>query len=86
MPFNQVGEISSKLPAPRPPFLDEMLELSAKLSVDIPHVRVDWYHVNGQLYFGEMTFFDASGYTDFVPDKYNEIIGEWIKLPLVRRG
>lgn len=79
--FNQVGEVSSESPAPRPSFLSEMLELSAKLSAGIPHIRVDWYHANGQLYFGEMTFFDASGYLDFIPDEYNEIIGSWIKLP-----
>ena len=85
MPFNQVGETSSKFPAPKPPFLEEMIELAEKLSVNIPHVRVDWYYVNGQLYFGEMTFFDGAGYLDFVPDEYNEIIGEWIKLPLVRK-
>lgn len=80
-PFNQVGEISSGFPAPKPSFLPEMLELSRKLSASIPHVRVDWYHANGQLYFGEMTFFDASGYLEFVPDKYNEILGSWIQLP-----
>ena len=85
MPFNQVGETSSEYPAPKPPFLDEMIELAETLSANSPHVRVDWYYVNGQLYFGEMTFFDGAGYFDFVPDEYNEIIGEWIKLPLVRK-
>lgn len=81
-PFNQKGEISSEFAAPKPLFLTEMLELSSKLAADIPHVRVDWYHANGQLYFGEMTFFDASGYLEFVPDEYNVILGSWIRLPL----
>lgn len=84
-PFNQVGEISSAYPAQKPTFLSEMLELSARLSANIPHVRVDWYHANNKLYFGEMTFFDGSGYVDFIPDEYNEIIGDWIQLPLNNR-
>ena len=65
---------------PKPAFLDEMLSLSKELSAGIPHVRVDWYYVNGQLYFGELTFFDASGFDDFEPDEYNEILGSWITL------
>ena len=68
----------------KPVFLEEMLELSRKLAKDIPHVRVDWYYVDGQLYFGELTFFDASGFDDFEPDEWNEIIGSWITLPIKR--
>lgn len=79
--FNQRGEVYSKTLRSKPEFLGEMLELSAKLTENIPHLRVDWYYVNHQLYFGELTFFDASGYLDFDPDIYNEIIGGWIELP-----
>lgn len=69
---------------PKPVFMDEMLALSEKLAVGIPHVRVDWYFVNGQLYFGELTFFDASGFDEFEPNEYNEILGSWITLPEVK--
>lgn len=65
----------------RPVFLEEMLELSRKLAAGIPHVRVDWYYVQGQLYFGELTFFDASGFDEFEPAQWNEIVGSWITLP-----
>lgn len=51
-----------------------MLELSEILSKDIPHVRVDWYIVDNELYFGELTFFDSSGFDPFIPDKYNCIL------------
>ena len=71
----------SEVAMERPVFLDEMLSLSRKLSKGIPHVRVDWYYVDGTLYFGEMTFFDASGYDDFEPDEVNNIVGDWITLP-----
>lgn len=65
----------------RPAALEKMLELSAKLSADIPQVRVDWYWTEGKIYFGEMTFFDASGFENFEPEEYNELLGSWIKLP-----
>ncbi|MDD6400226.1 MAG: ATP-grasp fold amidoligase family protein [Lachnospiraceae bacterium] len=79
--FNQRGEVMSDEVREKPVFLKEMLDLSAILSQGIPHIRVDWYYVDHHLYFGELTFFDAAGYLEFEPDKYNEIIGEWIELP-----
>lgn len=52
----------SKLTIEKPDTLEEMLSLSAKLSKGIPQLRVDWYSVKGRLYFGELTFFDGSGF------------------------
>lgn len=66
----------------KPSFLEEMLELSQKLAERIPCVRVDWYHAEGRLYFGELTFFDASGFDEFEPDVWNERMGSWITLPI----
>ncbi len=80
-PLNQIGERPSDKDIEKPGFLKEMLQLSEKLAYAIPHVRVDWYFVDNHLFFGEMTFFDALGYLDFVHDEYNEIIGNWITLP-----
>ena len=64
----------------KPVFADEMLELSKKLSIGIPHVRIDWYFTEGQLYFGEITFYDGSGFCPFVGNQ-DEVIGEWLALP-----
>lgn len=80
-PFNQINETSSNTPVPKPVFLDEMIRLSEIIAENIPQVRVDWYYAEGQLYFGEVTFFDGSGYYDFIPDEMNEILGSWITLP-----
>ena len=38
----------------------EMIRLAEKLSKDIPFLRVDFYDVNGEIYFGELTFYPAS--------------------------
>lgn len=71
---------SNKL-IPRPAEMDEMLELAKKLSAGIPYLRTDFYIVNHQIYFGELTFFPASGFKPFVPEKWDRIWGDWIKLP-----
>lgn len=45
-----------------PKNLDKMFEFATILSKDIPFVRVDFYEVNGKLYFGELTFFPSAGF------------------------
>lgn len=64
----------------KPAFFNEMMDLSRKLSEGLPHIRVDWYYTNHQLYFSELTFYDASGFEPFLDD-YDKEIGEWITLP-----
>lgn len=66
----------------KPETFDEMMHLSALLSNGIPHLRVDWYSINGKLYFGELTFFDASGFERFDDPKVERLLGDWIDLPL----
>jgi hypothetical protein len=65
----------------KPESLDIMLSLARTLSQNIPFVRVDFYDINGKNYFGEMTFFPASGFERFVPEEWDYKLGEWIKLP-----
>lgn len=65
----------------KPETFDKMVELSKVLSKDMPHVRVDFYEVDGKLYFGELTFFHFSGFMPFEPSKWDEIFGDWLKLP-----
>ena len=66
----------------KPKGFEEMKEMATILSKDIPHVRVDFYDINGKVYFGEMTFFHYSGLVPFVPEKWDLIIGNWLQLPL----
>ena len=64
----------------RPSKLDEMLDLSRTLSKGFKHIRVDFYYVNKKLYFGELTFFDGSGFYPFEPEEYDYLLGGWINL------
>ena len=47
---------------PKPKGMDEMFEIAAKLSKDLPYARVDLYNVEGRILFGEITLFPASGF------------------------
>lgn len=66
----------------KPYNFEEMKNLARKLSKNLAHVRVDFYEVNKQLYFGEMTFFHFSGLVPFEPEKWDYKFGEWLKLPI----
>ena len=57
-----------------------MLQLAEKLSVNIPFVRVDFYEVDGKVYFGELTFFPGSGFEEFTPESADYELGEWLHL------
>ena len=65
----------------RPKELDKMLELARILSKDMPFLRSDFYTIGGKVYFGELTFFPASGLEKFVPESFDKELGDWIKLP-----
>ena len=64
-----------------PKELQKMLFFSEQLSKDYPFMRTDFYEVNGRLYFGEITLYPASGFSEFEPEKWDSILGGWINLP-----
>lgn len=64
----------------QPAKLSEMIELAQKLSHSIPFVRVDFYDVNGKVYFGEMTLYPAAGFGAFCYADNDKMLGEWIQL------
>jgi len=68
-------------PVPRPEELPQLLELARTLSRDIPFLRVDFYIIEHRIYFSELTFFPASGFEKFIPEEWDRIMGDWLKLP-----
>src|SRR5690625_1334207 len=64
----------------KPKNLDKMLELSRILSEDFPHVRVDFYNMDGKIIFGELTFFPGSGLLKFNSEEFELKMGQWLKL------
>lgn len=80
LPFKQ-GHPWAKKEIKKPAKFEEMKQAAAALSKGIPHVRVDLYNINGEIYFGELTFFHFSGVVPFEPAEWDEKIGDYLKLP-----
>lgn len=64
----------------RPSKLGEMLELTSRLSNRKPFIRVDFYEINGIVYFSEFTFYSDAGFEPFYPDSWDSILGAKIKI------
>lgn len=65
----------------KPEKFDEMIDVAEILSKNFPHARVDLFFEDNQIYFGEITFFDGSGYMKYEPDDFDEQIGTSFELP-----
>lgn len=83
MPFSGFGKNypHAKKKCPAPVTLLEMKRISNLLSSGNPFMRVDLYECDNRLYFGEMTLFPASGMGSFLPQEWNQIMGNLIILP-----
>lgn len=66
-----------------PASFGEMKKLAGNLSSGWPFVRIDLYDVNGRVYFGEYTFFPASGLVPYYPESVDRMMGEWLELPRI---
>lgn len=71
----------SKLRLEKPSKYEEMWKLAGELAKDKAFSRIDFYEVNGNVFFGEITFFPTTGMGGFDPDEYDLKFGELIKLP-----
>ena len=66
---------------PKPESIDKMFEIAAKLSEGLPYARIDLYNVNGNIYFGEITFFPQSGFDSNLLPETDQYFGNLINLP-----
>lgn len=65
----------------KPVTFEKMIELSKKLSKQFLHIRIDFYEVNGKIYFGELTFYSFSGFSKITPEEWDYKLGKLLKLP-----
>lgn len=68
----------------KPKNLDEMVRLAEKISKEIgsiPFLRIDFYSVDGNILFGEITFYHGNGLEKFNPPEWDRKLGDLIKLP-----
>ena len=81
LPYNRTDEKPLQRTLCKPVNYDKMIECAQKLSKPFPHARVDLYNVDGEIRFGEITFFDGSGYMKYDPDKFDHLLGDAFALP-----
>ena len=83
MPFVGLNPIAKngKTSVIKPHKLDNMIKLCKKIASGLLFSRIDLYMVNNQEYFGEITFYPASGMGEFTPKEWNNKLGALIKLP-----
>lgn len=84
LPIKQGRHPNAAILPEKPAKFDEMKMLAEKLSIGIPHVRVDFYEHNRQILFGEMTFFSQNGTAKFIPEEWDYRIGEWLDINMVK--
>lgn len=80
LPFTN-GHPNSTHEIKAPKSFEKMKVLAKELTQNIPCVRVDFYDINGHVYFGELTFFHWSGMVPFNPEEWDYKLGDWIELP-----
>lgn len=68
-----------------PKNLDKMIELAETISHNTVLSRIDFYEIDGQVYFGEITFYPDSGFSPFTDEKWDYKLGDMIDLPNIKK-
>ena len=80
LPYTESDEQPLKRKVLKPSNFKRMKKIAETLSSSFPCARVDLYNTNGKVIFGEITFFDGSGYMTFNPDEVDFKLGNKFKL------
>lgn len=86
MDLIQKGYLNDPENGKLPKTYDEMLKYAKILSKDIPSIRVDFYDIDGKIYFGELTFFDSAGFLEFEPREWDYKFGQMLDLSKVKKN
>jgi hypothetical protein len=65
--------------------INEMFNLARKLSAKLPLVRIDLYDQDDQIFFGEMTFFQGSGFDPIFPLEADKKLGSLLDITRINR-
>lgn len=81
LPFGEIGmEPDPNHAEVMPSNLSEMISIAERLSSGFKFLRVDLYNVEGKIYFGELTFYPASGMGRWTSDEADRMIGDYMKI------
>lgn len=68
-------------PIQKPASYERMKVAAEKLSEELPFARIDFYEINNQPHFGEITLYPGGGNEAFQPEDWDEKFGKMLKLP-----
>ncbi len=85
LPFQWVSDVKYKkvdrpVTEPRPACLDKMIEFGNQIAKNFRYVRVDFYELEGRMYFSEITLYHGAGYNKFHPEEYEAKYARMLKL------
>ena len=66
----------------KPETFMRMLKIGRDIAKHFHYVRVDFYEVNGALYYGEITFHHGSGFDTFEPSEWDITFGKELRLDM----
>ena len=64
----------------KPDNLYKLIKLAETIGKDFPFARVDFYNVNNQIYFSEVTFYPGNGMEAFEPIEWDYELGKLLKI------
>lgn len=64
----------------KPKNFELMKKIASRLSEPFPHCRIDLFNIDGNIYFGEITFYHGGGCINIQPEEWALKMGEWIVL------
>lgn len=65
---------------PKPKNFEKMKQLAEQLSRKHKFLRVDFYEINNQIYFSELTLYPCGGFMPFKPEEWDRKLGDYIKI------
>lgn len=79
LPVKETRE-NAPYPVEKPANFERMVQIARTLSQPFPFCRVDLYNVDGDIYFGEITFYHGGGCNNIQPEEWDLKMGSWIDL------
>lgn len=64
----------------QPSNFSELVKTAEMIAAKFPEARIDLYNQDGKILFGEITFFDGSGYMKFDPETFDFEMGKAFDL------
>jgi len=81
--INRTSNFQSEVsPISKPKNLNEMLKISEKLADHYPFVRVDYFLIDGQILFGELTFTPFAGFCADYLSEADRMLGDLLHLQI----